>query len=285
MADDVVLIRSDGSALPFRQVGSELCLSIEPHTHFDGPLFLTYHKGASTLRLTVKKNASLHLIEDTSEETSSLKIEICEGAFMKYSRLFLNRTRSKTTSLHADIHAGGSLVCRTASALPMFASNCSISLLGAGATAALYGLSLLPSFKTSQQTLFVDHRAENTSSFQLVKGLAAEGSSGLVENHVRMCKAAQRSSSRQYSHFLTLGASAKAVHKPTFEIFADDVSASHGATTGMIDEEALFYLRARGLDAKEARRHLIDGFCEEIIRELPREAAPLLRQRIDELLA
>ena len=51
------------------------------------------------------------------------------------------------------------------------------------------------------------------------------------------------------------------------------------------DEEALFYLRARGLDAKEARRHLIDGFCEEIIRELPREAAPLLRQRIDELLA
>ena len=284
MADDVVLICSNGTALPFRPAGNEFCLSIDPHACFDGPLFLTYHKGASALRLVVNKNASIHLIEDTSEETSSLNIEICEGASVQYTRLFLNRTRAKATSLHAFVYAGGSLVCRTAAALPLFTSSCFISLRGAGASATLYGLSLLPPSKTSHQTLFIDHRAENTSSLQLVKGLAAEGASGLIESHVRMCKEAKGSSSRQYSHFLTLGASAKAVHKPKFEIFTDDVSASHGATTGMLDEEALFYLRARGLDAKEARRYLIDGFCEEIIRELPQEAVPILRQRMDEVI-
>lgn len=144
MADDVVLICSNGKPIPFHKVGNEFCLSIDPYASFDGPVFLTYHKGASALRLVVNKNASIHLIEDTSEETSSLNVEICEGASMEYTRLFLNRTRAKATSLHAFVYAGGSLVCRTATALPLFTSSCFISLRGEGASAALYGLSLLP---------------------------------------------------------------------------------------------------------------------------------------------
>jgi Fe-S cluster assembly protein SufD len=284
MANDVVLTYSDGTEIPLRQEGNELCLSIDPYVVFDSPLFLRCgSKAASALKLTLRNNAFVHLIDDTSGASSSLSVEIGEGASLQYTRLFLGRADAKEASFHAFIHAGGSLVCRTAVASSSFTSSCFVSLHGEGASAAFYGLSLLPPSKTSHQTLFVDHKAPNTSSSQLIKGLAADGACGLVESNVRICKEAKGSFSRQYSHFLTFGTTAKTVHKPKFEILTDDVSASHGATTGVLDDEALFYLRARGLCVSEARRYLVKGFCEEVVRDLPQEMVPILCQRMDEI--
>jgi Fe-S cluster assembly protein SufD len=286
MAHDIIVAYADGTVLPLLPDGKGLRLSIDPYVVFDGPVFLTYlrKKEALPLHLTLRSHASVHLIEETSEAHSLLSVEIGEGASFQYSRLYLGQAQSREASFHAVVQEGGSLVCRTASALPFFKSSCFISLCGEGASASFYGLSLLPQSQTSHQVLFVDHRAPNTSSSQLVKGLVAEGAFGSVESHVRISKEAKASSSRQYSHFLTFGATAKTVHKPNFEILTDDVMATHGATTGMIDDEALFYLKTRGLSTEEARRHIINGFCEEIVRELPCEIAPQLRRRIDETI-
>ena len=286
MVDEIIITHADGTVIPLRPDGTGLGLSIDPYVVFDSPLFLSYRKKGSVppLRLTLRSNSFLHLVEDTSEASSSLTVEIGEGASFQYTRLYLGQAETKEASFHALVHAGGSLICRTAAAIPVFKSNCFVSLRGEEASASFYGLSFLPPSQTSHQVLFVDHRAPNTSSSQLVKGLAAEGAFGLVESHVRISKEAKASSSRQYSHFLTFGATAKTVHKPTFEIFTDDVCASHGATTGMVDDEALFYLRTRGLSIQEAQRHIIEGFCEEIVRELPMEIAPILHQRIDETI-
>jgi Fe-S cluster assembly protein SufD len=288
--DEVVLTHADGTAIPLTMEGNELCLSIDPYVRFDAPLFLTYRRRGTgpALRLTLRTNASVHLIEnveETLESSSSLSVEVGEEASFQYTRLFLRDTTTlSSTSLRALVHTGGSLICRTATALPSFRSDSSVILQGEGASAAFYGLSLLPLDRSSHQTLFVDHLSPNTSSSQLVKGLASDGAHGLIESHVRIRKEARGSTSRQYSHFLTLGTAAKTVHKPNFEIFTDDVIASHGATTGMLDDEALFYLRARGLGVQEARRRLIEGFCEEIIRELPPDVAPKLYQRMDEMI-
>ena len=287
--DDVVLTHADGTAIPLTREGNELCLSIDPYVRFDAPLFLTHRMSGMgpTLRLFLRANASLHLIEnieDSEAVQSSLCVEVGEGASFQYTRLFLGAPTSSTASFQALVRTNGSLICRTATALSSFRADSSIVLQGEGASVTFHGLSLLPLDRTSHQTLCIDHQAPNTSSSQLVKGLAADGAHGVVESHVRIRREAKGSASRQYSHFLTLGATAKAVHKPNFEILTDDVIASHGATTGMLDDEALFYLQTRGLDTKEARRHLIDGFCEEVVRELPLEVAPTIFQRMDEML-
>ena len=234
-----------------------------------------------SLKLTLRPYESLHIIEERAG--ASLDVEIGEGAHLQYTRLLLGDAGTKKSSLRAVVQSGGSLLCRTAVALPAFEMDCCIVLQGKGAFATLYSLSLLSPSQTFCQTLFIDHRAPNTSSSQLVKGLAADGAFGFVESRVRVNKEAVASSSRQHSRFLTLG-TAKTVHKPQFEIFTDDVMAVHGATTGMLDDDALFYLRSRGLTVQEARRHLVEGFCDEIIREMPQEAVPMLRQRVDEMI-
>ena len=288
--DDVVLTHADGTAIPLAREGNDLCLSIDPYVCFDAPLFLTHRiRGTGpTLRLVLRANASLHLIENiegSEAVQSSLCVEVGEGASFQYTRLFLGEApTSSTASFQALVRTNGSLICRTATALSSFRADSSIVLQGEGASVTFHGLSLLPLDRTSHQTLCIDHQAPNTSSSQLVKGLAADGAHGVVESHVRIRREARGSTSRQYSHFLTLGATAKAVHKPNFEILTDDVIASHGATTGMLDDEALFYLQARGLGTKEARRYLIEGFCEEVVRELPLEVAPTICQRMDEML-
>jgi len=74
---------------------------------------------------------------------------------------------------------------------------------------------------------------------------------------------------------------AKMYTKPQLEIFADDVKCSHGATVGQLDEDALFYLRSRGIDARESRLMLMFGFAHEVIQNIHIEA---LRDRIDTLV-
>jgi Fe-S cluster assembly protein SufD len=92
---------------------------------------------------------------------------------------------------------------------------------------------------------------------------------------------AQRTDSSQSSRNLLLTAKARVDTKPQLEIFADDVKCSHGATTGRLDDEAVFFLRARGLDETAARNLLTYAFANEIVERIATEP---LRDRLEAIV-
>ncbi len=94
-------------------------------------------------------------------------------------------------------------------------------------------------------------------------------------------KEAQKTNAYQSNNNIILSDTARMDTKPQLEIYADDVKCSHGATVGQLDENALFYLRSRGIDAREARLMLMFGFAHDVIKNIPIEA---LRERIDNLV-
>jgi Fe-S cluster assembly protein SufD len=111
----------------------------------------------------------------------------------------------------------------------------------------------------------VDHRFPGGQTRELVKGVAAGRGHGAFQGRIIVREDAQKTDAHQLSRNLLLGTRAAIDTKPELEIYADDVKCSHGASVGDLDEAALFYLRARGIPAEEARRMLIDGFLREAV--------------------
>ena len=90
----------------------------------------------------------------------------------------------------------------------------------------------------------------------------------VFQGTIRVRRGAQQSDGHQLHRALLLSEQAEIDAKPALEIYADDVKCSHGATVGELDDDALFYLRARGIPADEARRLLIRAFLDEVIDEI-----------------
>lgn len=111
----------------------------------------------------------------------------------------------------------------------------------------------------------IDHRAPGGHSSELIKGVAADRAHGAFQGRIIVREHAQKTDAHQLSRNLIIGERAVIDTKPELEIYADDVKCSHGASVGDLDEAALFYLRARGISAEEARRMLIDGFLREAV--------------------
>ena len=105
--------------------------------------------------------------------------------------------------------------------------------------------------------------------------------SGAFNGRIMVRRIAQGTNAYQSNNNILLSEDARMDTKPQLEIFADDVKCSHGATVGQLDENALFYLRSRGIDAREARLMLMFGFAHDVIQNIPIEA---LRERIDTLV-
>ncbi len=118
-------------------------------------------------------------------------------------------------------------------------------------------------------TNFIDHIAPDTSSKQEFKGVIAGRGRAVFQGRTRVCRNAQRADGHQLSQALLLSPEAEIDAKPELEIYADDVKCSHGAAAGALDDEALFYMRARGIDRASARRLLVEAFLMELVETAP----------------
>lgn len=117
--------------------------------------------------------------------------------------------------------------------------------------------------------LTVTHAAANTTSTQAVRALAGGRARGAFSGKVVMPPAAHGADSAQSIRNLLLSATAELDTRPQLEIHVDEVKASHGSTTGSLDEQAIFYLRSRGIGEQEARRLLMQAFAADVIARLP----------------
>jgi Fe-S cluster assembly protein SufD len=112
---------------------------------------------------------------------------------------------------------------------------------------------------------WIDHLAPHCQSEQFYKGVVTGKSTGVFSGKVIVRPDAQKTNARQSSRNLLLSEDATINAKPQLEIYADDVKCAHGATTGQLDSESIFYLRARGIDEVEARKMLTEAFVLEML--------------------
>lgn len=114
----------------------------------------------------------------------------------------------------------------------------------------------------------IHHLASRTTSEMLYKGTVDQNARAVFNGRLYVEKDAQKIVAYQANHNLLLSNTAEIYSKPELEIYADDVKCKHGATTGQLDLDALFYLRSRGIDEADARAILLQGFAEEIMQRV-----------------
>ncbi|OYW37270.1 MAG: Fe-S cluster assembly protein SufD [Azorhizobium sp. 12-66-6] len=138
-------------------------------------------------------------------------------------------------------------------------------LAGTHTQVGLRGVTLLKDRQHADVTLLLDHAVPHCESRELFKTVLADESHGVFQGKIVVRQAAQKTDGRMMSQSLMLGEFAQMDNKPELEIFADDVQCGHGATAGDLDEDLLFYLKARGIPAKEAEALLIEAFVGEAL--------------------
>jgi Fe-S cluster assembly protein SufD len=147
-----------------------------------------------------------------------------------------------------------------------------IAFAGEGSRVETNGVNLLNGRQHADTTLFLDHAVPNCASREIFRSVVDDRGHSVFQGRIIVRPDAQKTDAKMMTRALLLSDEAEADNKPELEIFADDVTCGHGATTGALDESLLFYLRARGLSEKEAQALLIQAFVGEAIESIANDA-------------
>ena len=159
-------------------------------------------------------------------------------------------------------------------------NNFDINLAAEGCESDLFGLSLIDKKQHTANFVHVNHSKSHCNSNQLFKTILDDTATGAFSGKVFVAKDAQQTNANQTNRNILLTDSAKMSTKPQLIIYADDVKCTHGATVGQLDEDAMFYMRARGIRKKEAKMLLMYAFAYECISAVKIDA---LRENIQDL--
>ena len=151
-------------------------------------------------------------------------------------------------------------------------NNHNVELVGENCEANLNGLFITNGNQLVDNHTLIDHQVPNCQSNELYKGIAKGKSTGVFNGKIFVRKDAQKTNAYQSSKNILLSDDATINTKPQLEIYADDVKCSHGTSTGKIDEDALYYLKARGIGDDNARKLLLQAFAQELIDKIEIES-------------
>jgi Fe-S cluster assembly protein SufD len=184
---------------------------------------------------------------------------------------YVDMDRDSTFSSHL-VSLGGGLV----------RNDIRARLGSTGCTCTLNGLYLAAGKQHVDNHTEIDHAFPNCQSHELYKGILDEQAHGVFNGKIFVRQDAQKTDAKQTNQTLLLSDSAVIDTKPQLEIFADDVKCTHGATVGQLSEEAIFYLRSRGIGLAEARSLLTFAFANDIVGRI--QVEPIRAQLQDVLL-
>ena len=163
----------------------------------------------------------------------------------------------------------------------MVRNNLTINLEDENCEGHMYGLFLLDKKSHVDNNTSVDHQKPNSYSNELYKGILDEKSTGVFNGKIYVRQDAQKTNAFQSNNNILLSEDATLHTKPQLEIWADDVKCSHGCTSGQLDEDAIFYLRARGINEKNAKAMLLNAFAAETMEHTKVES---VREEIQSLI-
>lgn len=165
-------------------------------------------------------------------------------------------------------------------------NNLNIELDGSNIESHMYGLYLTNEDQLVDNHTLVNHKEPNCESNQLYKGILTDKSRAVFNGKVYVHSIAQKTNAFQQNNNILFSDNATIYTKPQLEIFADDVKCSHGSTIGQLDDEALFYLRARGLSKTDAQSLLVNAFAFDVTEKLrDEEIKTMLNEEIDQVMS
>ena len=164
----------------------------------------------------------------------------------------------------------------------MIRNNLKFFHRGENILSTLKGVTILEGKQHVDHSTLVHHSKPNCESHQDYKGIFSERSEGVFNGQILVDKIAQKTNAFQQNNNILLDDKATINSKPQLEIFADDVKCSHGYTIGQMDEEALFYLRTRGIPKKEAKALMTYAFANNVLESVK---LPSLKKRINGQIA
>ena len=241
--------------------------------------------------IVIDKNSQVQIIErhqslkEHAVVTNSVtEIYVHEEAFVDYYKLQNDLTTAslidntfiqQEKNSHASVHTfslGGKLI----------RNNLRYLHKGKHILSTLKGLTILQGKQHVDHSTMVHHSQPDCESHQDYKGIFSERSEGVFNGQILVDKIAQKTNAFQQNNNVLLDDKATVNSKPQLEIFADDVKCSHGCTIGQMDEEALFYLRTRGIPKKEARALMTYAFANNVLESVQ---LPSLKKRINGQIA
>jgi len=161
-------------------------------------------------------------------------------------------------------------------------NNLNIIVDGENCESRLFGIYPLTGHQHVDNHTLVDHRKPHCESHELYKGILDGSSNGVFNGKVFVRLDAQKTNAFQQNNNIILSENAQVNTKPELEIYADDVKCSHGCTTGQFDDEAVFYLRSRGIGERNAKNLLVYAFSQEVLENIT--ILPL-KEQIKQLMA
>jgi Fe-S cluster assembly protein SufD len=200
--------------------------------------------------IVVEENANVHIYKIQNEDSHSSCVKTTH-----VRQVGVSRVNSVTITLN-----GG-----------MIRNNLNFILEAPGCESNMYGLYCVKGNTHIDNHTIVDNVMPNSLSNELYKGIIDENATGVFNGKIFVRKDAQKTNAYQSNKNVLLGDAATVNTKPQLEIFADDVKCSHGCTVGRLDEDALFYLKARGIGDKEAKALLLHAFAGEILDKIELE--------------
>jgi Fe-S cluster assembly protein SufD len=223
------------------------------------------------------KNAQVHIIEqyittgNSRYLTNSLiNFHLADNSVVRYTKLQEESTNAyHFVNSNVEIERGASFSSHLISLGGKLSRNdINVVFKGEGGQASLNGLYMTGGDQHFDVHTSVDHAVPLCTSSEHFKGILDEHSRAVFNGKVFVRPDAQKTNAFQENNNILLSNDALVNTKPQLEIFADDVKCSHGATIGQLDEEALFFLRARGIGKEKAKSILIRAFASEIFKDL-----------------
>jgi Fe-S cluster assembly protein SufD len=215
---------------------------------------------------------------------SATEILVEEGAILRHCKIQDEAAEAfHTATTVARVERAGNFDSFVFSLGSRLARNeIRVALAGAGAGCRLNGGYLAKGKQHTDNTTIIDHRAPHTSSREVYKGVLDGQARAVFQGKIFVRPGAQKSDGQQLNNTLLLSTGAEIDAKPALDIQADDVKCSHGATAGALDDDALFYLRSRGIPEERAQRILVEAFLGDIIDGI---ALAGLREPLEEMVA
>jgi Fe-S cluster assembly protein SufD len=214
----------------------------------------------SVTEIVAKPNARLDIVKMQNEHNQATQL----------SSTFISQKKNSNVSTNIiSLHGG------------MIRNNVQVVMEEEGCENNTFGLYLVDKHQHVSNHTVIEHASPNCRSIQKFKGVLDDEASGAFNGKIYVHKDAQKTEAFQTNNNILLTDEATMNTKPMLEIYADDVKCSHGATVGQLDEDALFYLRTRGIGPREARLLLMFAFAYEIISEI--KVLPL-HDRIQDLV-
>lgn len=281
-------IKNGFTALNTALTEDGVVIYVPDNTVIQKPFHILYLSGDSSLNALVQPriliiagdNSVLNIIETyhSISETETLVNSVSEIKCRRNSDVKIYRLQNENNKTYhinlTEAHLESSAIYSHYSVTlggKLVRNDTNIVLDGEQSTGNLYGLYLTDDNQHVDNHTLIDHRKPNCQSNELYKGILSGKSHGVFNGKVFVRKDAQKTNAYQSNKAILLSDDAKIDTKPQLEIFADDVKCSHGAAIGQLDEQAVFYLRSRGIEENMAKKILLKAFANDVFEKIEDE--------------